>query len=129
MNSHLVVTQSSSTIDECARMLSKETALSCILVADADGKVAGVITRDAALRALSGSDRTSRLDASITRDYVTVAGTDSLLEIMTRMRAHHARVTLVTDGARPLMLDHVKGVITIERLADAMAEAAELLSD
>ena len=132
MNPRLGVVRISSTVDECAKTLSdsNDPAWCCVLVAGADAKtLLGILTADAVLRALSDTDHADRLDAFVSQDYVIVSETDSLFSILNTMHAHDARVALVADHARPVMVDNVKGVITKDHLANAMAEAAELFSD
>ncbi len=117
-------------IDRYARMLSEQPVPSCVLVTDPDGvRIAGFVPGVAALRALAGKEQGLTLGQLATRRFVVVQESDSLFDVIARMHALGATVALVTDGAPPLSADRVKGVITRERLADAMVDAADLFSD
>jgi CIC family chloride channel protein len=128
METHFGVVPASSMLDEFAQMVSEQTTISWFLVEDLNG-IAGVIAKDAALGALGPSAKTVRLGEIAHKDYITVAEDTTLFEVIARMRSSRASVALVRRDGGAISARDVEGLITKERIADAMVEAIELFSD
>ncbi|GMT47341.1 MAG: transport integral membrane protein [bacterium] len=124
METRLTFVPASITPDEFAQMLSEQTAVSNFLVKDAD-RVVGLITRDVAIEALGRRGEVGTLGEIADREFITVSEDSTLLEVIAGMRSSRASAALVVregDSA-------VVGVVTKERIADAMIDAVELFTD
>lgn len=127
MEDHFGVVSASSRLDKFAQIVSEQTAISCFLVENND--IVGVITKEAALGVLDGSNNTTMLGEIANKDYITVPEDMTLFEVIAEMRSSRAAVALVTRDGRTASAENVEGLITKERIADAVVEAIELFSD
>jgi CBS domain containing-hemolysin-like protein len=100
----------------------------CLLVTDSANTIAGVVPALTALRAIAKGDHRQTLGQMAAPSYIVVRESDSLLDIIGRMRLVGATVAVVADRALPHS-DHVKGIITKELFADAMVDATDLFAD
>ena len=85
----------------------------CVLVVDADGALAGIIT-DGDLRRHMGPDLTARtVDEVMTRGPRTVAPDMLLAEALKIVETRKITSLIVSDGARPVGLVHVMDLLRI----------------
>ena len=96
------------------------------LVEDGDG-IIGLVTREAALSILINGREDTLGDVAI-KDYLVVSGKTTILRLFSRIFSYEMSFVLVmSDGTTPSP-KNVRGVITKERLAEFLAEAAEQFS-
>jgi CBS domain-containing protein len=104
-NSRLLRVSTDTVLTEVAAMLSSSQN-SLLVVCDAVGSVAGVITETMLVRQLgvgSANVFTTRAGAVMNRDYHTCAPADSLPDVLSRMHQHgHIHVLIVEVDNKPL---------------------------
>jgi CIC family chloride channel protein len=128
MDTRMVIVPASATLGKFARIALEQTAVSWFLVEDSN-RVVGVVTKEAALGALTQHGETLTLGEVANRDYVTVAEEASLFDVIARLHSNHASIALVTCSQEAVSAGDVKGLITKHHIGDSMAQAIELFSD
>lgn len=119
------VLSASTRIPDFARIVAADSSVSHFLVAE-QGKIAGMVTRDAALKVLEDSGSQLQLQDVMQSSYVTVTGDTALFEVLERMQAGAAQVALVVTKSPPDSASDVVGLITKERIAASVEEALDL---
>jgi len=112
----------SASVQQIAAILEQD-AVGCVIVVEADGSAAGVVTdRDLALRVIaSGRDPEKTIAAVImSHPVVTVEGADSLERAIEQMARHGIRRLPVTEG---------RELVGIVSLDDLLAELGSELED
>jgi CIC family chloride channel protein len=99
------------------------------LLAEREGKVIGVLRMDFALDMLSRAGATKSIGEIADTNFKVVAETSTLFNIISKMRSDHATLFVVASGSPPVSVNAVKGVISKERIADAMTETISLSSE
>jgi CBS domain-containing protein len=120
--------ESSSRLEDVARILAERSDVSWFLVADAD-RVVGALTRSDALGALGERGRGATVGEVVRRDWLRVAPRAHLADIVSGMRAHGASCALVVDGPDLVAPATVRGLITKVEIADGIAELSELYAN
>jgi hypothetical protein len=62
-------------------------------------------------------------------NFEVVADSTTLFNIIARMRSNHVSLFLVASGLAPISVQDVRGVISKERIADAMTETTSLSAE
>jgi CIC family chloride channel protein len=99
------------------------------LLAERDGKVVGLLRMDAVLDMLSRDGATVTIGEIADKNFKVVAETSTLFNIISKMRSDHATLFVVASGLAPVSVNTVKGVISKERIADAMTETISLSNE
>lgn len=89
------------TLAEAARIM-RDADIGDVVVTDADGQVAGILTdRDIVVRALADDrDPTDTVESAWTQDVVSVSSRSAVAEAVSLMRQHNIRrLPVVDDGA------------------------------
>jgi CIC family chloride channel protein len=128
MDTQFVAVAADGTLDDFVLTASERPEVSCFLVEGPKGFV-GFLTRDAALRPSRHEGNTISLADIADRRFIIVSENTPLLEVMTRLRAAHVSVALVTDGTATLLGGGVRGLITKDQIASAVIDGMELFSD
>jgi chloride channel protein, CIC family len=125
MAANLRVLPASTRIPDFARIVSKDASISYFLLEE-QGKIAGIVTRDAALKVLEDSGSKLELKDVMQGSYVTVTENAALSEVLERMRTAEAQVALVVSRVPPCLVSDVLGLITKERIVASVEEALDL---
>jgi CIC family chloride channel protein len=140
MTTQYVPVSASSTLDELKRMASSATSAAYFLVEDQHRPV-GVISRKDVLRDVGRMAMTMTAGEIADRGYMTVPEDATLLELISKMRSTGKYVALVVgdpelhadkadrNGKERGQDGKVQGIITQERIVDALAETDELFID
>ncbi len=118
----------STPLQEFIRNLSESTAVNRYLVAD-DGRLIGVVSREAAIRALGQNKTEISVGEIANRRFDFISDSATLFEIVARMRSGEITVLLVTRQGASRTINEVQGVVSKERVADSLIQAVELFSD
>jgi CIC family chloride channel protein len=125
MSTNLRVLSASTGLPEFARIVAADAGVSHFLLEE-QGKIAGIVTKDAALKVLEDSGAQLQLKDVMQRSYVTVTETATLSEVLARMLAGGAQIALVASKSSPGSAAHVLGLITKERIMASAEEADDL---
>jgi CIC family chloride channel protein len=125
MEANLKVLPAATRIPDFARIVSTDANISYFLVEDED-KIAGIVTKDAALKVLDDSGKQLELKDVMQRSYVTVTEDTTLAEVLELMIAAEAQVALVVSKSFPRSASDVLGLITKESIMASMEEALKL---
>ena len=125
MDPNLRVLSATTRMRDFARIVSRDPSISYFLLEEL-GKIAGFVTRDAALKVLEDSGSQLQLKDVMQRDYVTVTEDITLSEVLERMLANEAQVALVLSKSPPGSVSDVVGLITKERIAATVEDALDL---
>jgi predicted transcriptional regulator len=96
------------------------------LLVEERGKVVGVVGRNSALEFLGKDGVTAPIREVSIRNFEAIKENTTLLDVVLRMQSRRATLFLVSSGAEPVSVQDVKGVISKERIADAMTESVVL---
>lgn len=99
------------------------------ILVENEGKILGVVGRNSVIDALARDGATESLGAIAEKKFALVAETDSLFKIVSRMRLERISFFLVAGSPPTLLVRDIKGVISKERIADAMTETVSLSSE
>ncbi len=125
MAPNLRILSASTRIPDFARIVSTDPSISYFLVEE-QGKIAGIVAKDAALKALDDSGSQLQLKDVMQRSYVTVTVDTTLSEVMRLMKAGEAQVALVVSKFFPRSASDVLGLITKEHIMASAEEALDL---
>ena len=125
MDPNLRVLSATTRMRDFARIVSADPSISYFLLEER-GKIAGFVTKDAALKVLEDSGSQLQLKNVMQRDYVTVTEDITLSEVLERMIANEAQVALVVSKSPPGSVSDVVGLITKERIAATVEDALDL---
>ncbi len=125
MAANLRVLSASTRLPDFARLVSADTSVSHFLLEE-QGKIAGIVTKDAALKVLEDAGSQLELKDVMQRSYVTVTENAPLSEVSELMLAGEAQVALVVSKSPPRSASDVLGLITKERITASMEEALSL---
>jgi CIC family chloride channel protein len=114
-------------LEDLVRVASERPEVSCFLVEGSEG-VVGFLTRESVGLPSRKPEEAVTLADLADRRFVTVGEQMPLLEVMTRLRVASATLALVTDGTDRVTGEGVRGVITKQRIADAVIEGMELFT-
>jgi len=125
MDTRFKIVPASLTLAELAGQGSlKDISVIHFLVEDEDG-ITGLVNRESALTSLKHRRETEKLGDIAKKDYLAVTERTSVLRLFSRIFAHEISFVLVlSEGTKP-SAGNVLGLITKERLADFVTEAAE----
>jgi len=129
MEPHLVIMPASISLLAFARTFSEQVNCSCFAVKDDNGQVVGLLTKEIALEAAGRSGENTTLGQIATKDYLTVSEDATLLDVIAEMRSKQASVALVVPRKESVSAENAEGLITKERIADALLEITELYAD
>jgi CIC family chloride channel protein len=88
--------------------------------------VVGVIKRDAALEMLSRDGTEGSVREIADKNFAIITETTTLFEIISKMRSDGISFFVVASGDSPVSARDMKGVLSKERIADAMTEIVSL---
>jgi CIC family chloride channel protein len=125
MDTNTIVLSVSTRISDFARIVSTDPSVSHFLLEE-HNRIAGFVTRDAALKVLDESGSQLQLKDVMQRSFVTVAENTTLSEVLEHMIAGGAQVALVVTKSPPRSITDVLGLITKERIAVTVEEAITL---
>ncbi len=125
---HVVTVSAALALSELVHALPKEDPAPCYLVQDGATFI-GILTADAALRALDKGRGSAPLREIASRAFAVVDENSTLFEIIVRMRHDRVEAFLVAPKDRPLSGDVVRGWISKDRIAGSMVEAIGLFAD
>ncbi|MGI8435545.1 MAG: CBS domain-containing protein [Chthoniobacterales bacterium] len=95
-----------------------------------DGKrIAGVITMEAALKAIGQPGGATILSEVASADYAIVTTETSVFEIITKMRLDETHIFLVTPASSSGPPGKFEGWISKTTIADSLIDAIELFAD
>jgi CIC family chloride channel protein len=94
-------------------------------LAEDSERIVGLARNEAVLEARDSSKGGIPMAEIISKDYLLVEENAALFDLMVMMRSSDTSVALVLDGSDPTP-DHVRGVITIEKIGDLMCQAVDL---
>jgi CIC family chloride channel protein len=117
------------TLGEFAQIVSKHSAVSSFLVEDRSKRIVGVVSRDVALTTPDQARSATTLGDITSKDFMSVSEGAALSEVLEKMRYSNASIALVTDGKSVVSTDSVKGLITKQRIGDAMTDGLDLFLD
>jgi CIC family chloride channel protein len=118
----------SRTLGEFAKIASEQTSVAYFLVED-EQKIVGFVTNEITRKPPKEDEAPVRLGDIASKDYTMVGQYDMLHDVITKMHYTRASMAIVTDHSPSRDINDVKGVITRQKVADAMVEAAELFAD
>jgi predicted transcriptional regulator len=95
-------------------------------VVEQQGKVVGVVPRTTALEFLAHNGATATVGQLVENSFEAVAEDTTLLDVVSNMRSHHVSMFLVASVGMLVAVQNVKGVISKERIAEAMTETVSL---
>jgi CIC family chloride channel protein len=128
MDTRIGTVRASSSPEEFVRIVSEQGSASLFLVEDQD-RVTGVLTEDMAIGCLGQMGKSCTLHETASKDFVTVSEEATLFYVLARMRSKRATVALVAKGGDVVSPDDVKGMITRQRIGDAVMQGIELFAD
>ncbi|HEX4403235.1 MAG TPA: chloride channel protein [Polyangia bacterium] len=107
-----------------------DEAGAAVTVLVTDGAVVGVLSRSWALAHRELVTSAAALSDVARADWVTVAETAAIFEVLASLRGGKARVAVVvSSGETGVSRDRVRGIITLSHLAEAMADGMEIFGD
>jgi chloride channel protein, CIC family len=121
METRLAPVPASTGLKDLAGAFSGPDQIEFLLVED-QGKVVGVIKKDSALDIFARNGATAAIREISNENFEVVAEKTTLFDIVSRMRSNHVSLFLVASRPAPVSVRDVKGVISKERIADAMTE-------
>jgi CIC family chloride channel protein len=125
MDKRLAVVPASAAVKELAQTIAAPEVKH--LLVEHRGSVTGVVRRDAALEFLVGNGANATIGALAEEKFQVVAETTVLFDIVSSMHADDISVFIVaTSRSDPIPVREVKGIITKDRIADAVTETIGL---
>ena len=124
MASNLRVLPASTRIPDFARIVSTDSSISHFLLEE-QGEIAGIVTKDAALKALDDSGSQLQLKDLMQRSYVTVTKNATLSEVGANA-SRRSPNSLGSSKSPPRSASDVLGFITKERITASVEEALDL---
>jgi CIC family chloride channel protein len=121
METHLAPVAASTRLKELSGAFAGPEPMEYLLVED-QGNVVGVVKKDSAFEVFSRNSALAAVVEVANKNFEVVAENTTLFEIISRMHSKHVSLFLVAAGAAPIPVGDVKGVISKERIADAMTE-------
>jgi CIC family chloride channel protein len=118
----------SSTLDEFAKAAAEQPSRPIFIVRD-HNHVIGFLRSEDAVKALNSNEASTKLDKVAEKDFTAVDEHALLLDVLTKMRSDDASIAIVAGGSMPIEVEKVKGIITKQRVAEAVLEDAESLMD
>jgi CIC family chloride channel protein len=128
MDSRLATAAASLPLNQLSKAVPAGQAVDFILV-EQEGKIIGIVQMTSALDALARDGTTQTLGGIADRKFDVVTENDSLFKIISKRRLDRVSVFLVTTGPGPVSIHNIKGVISTERIADAMTETISLSNE
>jgi CIC family chloride channel protein len=128
MDTRFTVMPASFTIEELAKQGNlNDTTIMNFLVEGGDG-IIGLVTREAAFSYINAGRKTDILRDIARKDYLTVTEKISILRLFSRIFSHEISFVLVLSEGTTPTAKNIRGLITKERLAEFVTEAAEQFS-
>jgi CIC family chloride channel protein len=128
VDKRFVVFPACQTLEELAGQGSLKDASNRYFLVEDDGRIVGLVTREAALSSLKQGRETDALEDMAKKDYLVVMEKTPILRLFSRIFSQEISFVLVlSDGTTPTVAN-VRGLITKERLAEFVTEAAEQFS-
>lgn len=112
---------------EIARLLGKH-GIGCIVIAEADGKVSGIVSERDIVREISRAGASvldEPVERCMTKSVVSCRESDTMDRLMGEMTAHRFRHMPVVDRGRLIGLVSIGDVVRM-RIAEAEMEAAAM---
>jgi CIC family chloride channel protein len=116
------------TLPELAIILASYPADACF-VAMEEKKIAGVITINAALKAVRRPRQEITVAEIVSDGYADINSDTSVFEIRTKMRLDGTEVFLLAPGPKDNPADGLQRWISKESIADSLIDAIELFAD
>jgi CIC family chloride channel protein len=127
MDTQFVSVPAEGTVDDFVRVAFEHPEVSCFLVEAPEGFI-GFLTRESALRPPQQRPKPASLADLADRRFITVPADRPLLDVINSLRSAEASVALVTDGGGTLGGHDVRGLITKDRIANAVLDGMEMFS-
>ncbi|MDD2338300.1 MAG: chloride channel protein [Geobacteraceae bacterium] len=128
MDTRFKVLPASLTFEEMAGQgILKDTALVNFLVEEDDG-ILGMVTRSMVLSNLKYGRKADTLRDAARKDYLVVTEKTTVLRLFRGIFSHEISFVVVLSDGTTASAENVRGLITKERLAEFVTEAAEQFS-
>ena len=118
----------STTMDEFAQGVLYQPEVSHVLI-ESQNRIVGVVSKEIALKALDPMNKATTLGEIAATDYIVVAEDATFFEVISGMQANGTAFALVGSDTQPSSIDNIKGLITKQTIADAVAEAIHLFAE
>jgi CIC family chloride channel protein len=128
MDTQFVAVPALSTPDEFIRIVAEQSSASFFLIKDSN-QIIGVITKDSLPKVIEQVGKPIKLGDIANKDFVIVEEKTTLSEVIARMQSSKASVALVTHDTGSALVNNVKGLITKQKIADAIVQTMEMFSD
>jgi CIC family chloride channel protein len=127
MQEHLPVAPASASVEAVVKLMA-EPGRAGICLVEREGQLLGVLRKQTALEVLVEGDNAVRVGDIAEKDFETIPETMTLFELISEMRLKRTALFVVAPERGPLPISKVKGVISKERIAESMADAADLFA-
>jgi chloride channel protein, CIC family len=121
METHLAPVPASTPLNQISGVFKRPGQIDYLLVED-HGQVIGVVKKDSVLDVFARNGPAAAIREIANENFEAVAENTTLFAIISRMRSKRVSIFLVTSGQVPVSVQDVKGVISKERIADALTE-------
>jgi predicted transcriptional regulator len=121
METHLAPVPASTRLNELSGAFAGPNQIDYLLVED-QGKVVGVVKKDSALDVFTRNGAAGAIREVAIENFEVVTENTTLFDIISKMHSNHVTLFLVASGPSPVSVHDVKGVISKERIADALTE-------
>jgi CIC family chloride channel protein len=128
MDARFAVLPASLTLEEMAGQGNLEDPAVMNFLVEEDGAILGVVTRGMALSNLKHGWKTDTLGGVARKDFLVVTENTSILRLFYGIFSHEISYVLVLSDGTTASVRNVRGLITKERLAEFVTEAAEQFS-
>lgn len=128
MDDRFGVADAETPLADAGGTLFSQTDASAFVVREGN-RIAGVLTKDALLDALTEPRKDVTLGQIASRDYLTVAADTRLFDVIAKMRKNQTLLAIVSGHPQETDVNSVKGFITNERLVSSMVHDTVLFSD
>lgn len=125
MDSRLAVVPGSVSLNKLSNTLPAGQAVDFVLV-EQQGKIVGIVKATSVTDAVRRDETTKKLGEIAERKFEFVAENDSLFKIVSKMRLDQVSLFLVSTSPEADSIHNIKGVISKERIAEAMTETISL---
>jgi CIC family chloride channel protein len=121
METHLAPVPASTPLNELSEAFAGPNQIDYLLVEDL-GKVVGVVKKDSAFDVFTRNDAAGAIREIANKNFEVVTENTTLFDIISKMHSNHVTLFLVASGLSPVSVQDVKGVVSKERIADALTE-------
>lgn len=128
MKTNFSIIEAAVSLNDFAHLVSSHRNITHFLVED-EGKIAGYLTRDAALEVYRKNGNSGTIPALMREDYLAISGDRPLSDIVEGLRSSKASIVLVTTENGPATAGNVSGFITKDLIVDSMEDDLALFSE